>query len=231
VLTLLLSPTEHALQTLLNDSRNIPWSISSKPEDHGCDVLSITRVGVIGFQRKTLADLHSSLLDGRLYKELAQLNASQLLAHKYLIIESTFRQTVTGDYVDAPISKATVRNIINKFHAHNIGYQPTDSPDDTLTCITTTSTYLSSTQVTNISRPKQISDSWGQSSSSSYAVFLLQSFPGIGPTTAKAIYDHFGYAPINWTCTVEDLTSIPGIGRKTAEKLISALSQRHLPNR
>ena len=83
----LLAPTEHDLHGIFQ-SQSIPFKVSSLPELHGCDAVSITAKGLIGYQRKTLPDLQSSLLDGRLYKELGQLQASASISYSFLVIES-----------------------------------------------------------------------------------------------------------------------------------------------
>src|SRR5215472_4646480 len=72
---LLFSPTEHALMALE------PLNVSSIPETHGCDVLTTSPAGFVGYQRKTLPDLSASIIDGRLAKEFGQITSSGLLAH------------------------------------------------------------------------------------------------------------------------------------------------------
>jgi ERCC4-type nuclease len=74
-------------------------------------------------------------------------------------------------------------------------------------------------------RPKgQAKNDWGEVTERSRALFLLQSFPGIGPTLAEAIIEHFGRVPLAWTCTKEELMKVNGIGKKRAEELWSCLS-------
>jgi ERCC4-type nuclease len=222
---LLISPTEHDLQTLLSGTGN-KYRISPLPESHGCDILSITKVGVIGFQRKTLPDLNASLQDGRLYRELSQLSVSATVLHAFLIVESAF--TTTTDnlyYTETNLSTSTLRSLIVKFHVQGIGFIPTRNLDDTLYTVNTVSRYLSSGRAGTISRPKQVTNSWGQTTNEEYGVFLLQSFPGIGPKVARSIYRHFGTVPIRWAVDAAALAQVPGVGRKRAETLLAALSQ------
>jgi ERCC4-type nuclease len=221
---LLVAPTEHAIQTELRLEPNVQWKISSLPEKHGCDLLTLTKVGIIGFQRKTLPDLVASLQDGRLYYELGQLNASGTISYSYLIVESNFSTTIDGHYTEADISVSTLHSVIAKFHTHGTGYLPTSTPRSTVACCLSVSRYIASGKAWVLHRPKQVTDSWGRTSNKSYGIFLLQSFPGIGPKVAEAIYDHFSGVPIAWTITAADLAKVPGVGRKRAESLMASLT-------
>lgn len=53
----------------------------------------------------------------------------------------------------------------------------------------------------------------------SFPVFLLQGFPNIGPTLANSIIEKFGKAPLSWSCTLDELKSVPGLGERRAEAL------------
>jgi ERCC4-type nuclease len=220
---LLISPTEHELQSLLK-GREDKWRVSSLPESHGCDIFSLTKAGVIGFQRKTIPDLLASLQDGRLYKELSQLSVSATVIYSFLIVESAFTTTTDGQYyTQANLSTSTFRSIIAKFHLFGVGFFPSSDPSDTLYTVTTVSRYLSSGRAQTIQRPKQVTNTWGQITNEEYGVFLLQSFPGIGPKVARSIYQHFGGVPIAWSVTADELARVPGIGRVRAERLLAAL--------
>jgi ERCC4-type nuclease len=221
---LLVAPSEHDIQTILKQNPPpVRWKISSLPERHGCDFFYIQSNGILGFQRKTLADLAASLVDGRLHYELGQMESSATVTHSYLIIESDLRRTVDGQLFDAKLSIETVRSVIAKFASRGVGYLPSSDTRDTIRGILGVARYVSSPSFSTTHRPKQLKDAWGTVGSDAYSLFLLQSFPGIGPKQAAAIHSHFGYVPIAWTVTVEQLMSVPGIGRKTAEKLIAAL--------
>ncbi len=218
-----LAPTEKQIRDHLSETE-IPWKTSSLPEQHGCDILIPTKQGIIGYQRKTMLDLVSSVQDGRLYYELNQLNASATIKYAFLCVESRFITTIgTDQYVEAQISVSTLRSIIAKFHHFGVGYLPTSSPSDTVACALSVARYLSSGRVERIQRTKNTSNEWGRTDAKGYGVFLLQSFPGIGPKVAEAIYDHFNGVPIQWAVNAGELAQVPGIGRKKAEALIAAV--------
>lgn len=221
---LLVSPAEHDVQSILRaNPPSCQWSISSLPEKHGCDFFYLNPTGIIGYQRKTLPDLAASLQDGRLHYELDQIESSATVTHAFLIIEDNLSRTVDGDLFSAQISIRTVRSFIAKCAVRQVGYLPSNDPRDTIRCILDVSKYIGSDSASHNHRPKQLKDSWGTVSSDAYSLFLLQSFPGIGPKQALAIYKHFGYVPIAWTVTASDLMNVKGIGKKTAESLIAAL--------
>jgi ERCC4-type nuclease len=220
----LISPTEHKLHGYYR-SHDIPFRVSSLPEKHGMDIVTLGRVGPIGFQRKTLPDLQASLLDGRLYLELAQFVGSDSLPSGFLIIESELRRTVDGELIDSSISLEAVRSIIAKCYSCGVGHFQTTSIADTSRAIDSVSSYLNKPGTSSIRRPKLIeADGWGNINNRSYALFLLQSFPSIGPRNAAAILDHFGRIPFSWSVTEDELTAVPGIGPKTAKALIQALN-------
>ena len=164
--------------------------------------MAITTKGIVGYQRKTLPDLVSSLYDGRLYKELAQLHATGTVAYPFLLLEyDPARRTTDDDPIDANITLSQLRSIIAKFALSNVATLTTFSTLDTLRCVISTSKYIATTKGDIPKRPKQTDNQWGITTSESYGAFLLQSFPAVGPTIAKAIYDAFGGVPLAWTVT------------------------------
>jgi hypothetical protein len=74
-------------------------------------------------------------------------------------------------------------------------------------------------------RPKG-RDEWGKriEAGRDFAIFLLQSFPGIGAGVAGNIYDHFGYLPMTWRVTEKELAEVPGVGKGRAKTLWGALN-------
>lgn len=227
----LLAPTEHELRKYA-DSEDHPhnFKTSSLPEKHGCDVLGITSKGIVGYQRKTLADLVSSLYDGRLYKELSQLHATGTVAYPFLLLEwDSGRRTSDDNPIDANITLSQLRSIISKFALSGVCTLNTYSTLDTLRCIISTSRYISTQRADPPRRPKQTDNEWGVTTSQSYGAYLLQSFPNVGPSVAKAIYTHFSGVPLAWTVSAADLATVPGIGRRRAEALIAALRPVTVP--
>jgi excinuclease ABC subunit C len=64
-----------------------------------------------------------------------------------------------------------------------------------------------------------------QKRSKSMVESALDGVPGLGETRRKAVLRHFGSLKRLRAATVEDVMEVPGIGRRTAEALLSALSE------
>jgi ERCC4-type nuclease len=56
-------------------------------------------------------------------------------------------------------------------------------------------------------------------------LWIMQSWPGIGPATADAILKHFGRIPLKWTCTLSELMSVPRLGKKNAHEMYESLAE------
>ena len=216
-----LSPTEHDLRTLL--APHSPTT-SSLCESNGVDVIITTNRGLVGYQRKTLSDLFASLGDGRLALELGQITTSSILAYAYIILEhDPSRVTTDGQsYLDAPFTVTQLRNLTLKCILNSVPVLSSLNLADTCDVLLSSSGYIASDRAALFSRPKPSTDTWGRRGNREWGIHILQSFPGIGPKTAAAIYDTYGI-PIDWTITQEELRAIPGIGAKRAGVLMKAL--------
>ena len=216
-----LSPTEHGLRQLLPDS-----IISSLCEANGVDVIITTPRGLVGYQRKTLKDLFASLGDGRFAVELGQITTSRLLAYSFLILEyDDSRKTTDGlSYIEAPFTVDQLRTLSLKCILNSVPVLRSNDLADTVHVLLTSSRYIASNREGLLHRPKPATDTWGRRSNRDWGIHVLQSFPGIGPVTAGAIYDAFGI-PFTWSVTQQDLMTIPGVGKTTAVRLLHSLSR------
>jgi ERCC4-type nuclease len=200
------------------------------PEQHGCDVLAISSTARIGFQRKTPSDFLSSLLDGRLQKQIAQIKCSELLTYSALLLEGQFLWTTDNQLLSPSIgtvfTRPSLQSLLIQVQIAGLLYLETDSISHTVTTIPAITKHLSKNSHDSLNRrPKTAAmSSWGLKTSRSWGAFLLQSFDTVGPATAYAIVDHFGSIPLTWTCTEEELTHVPGIGKTTAARLVRSLT-------
>jgi excinuclease ABC subunit C len=64
-----------------------------------------------------------------------------------------------------------------------------------------------------------------QKRSTSMLVSLLDDVPGLGQTRRKALMKQFGSLKRLRAATVEELTAVPGIGRRTAEAVQAAIAE------
>jgi len=61
---------------------------------------------------------------------------------------------------------------------------------------------------------------WGKPGNAEYARHLLMGLPGVGVELADRILKEFGNIPWQWTCTMEDLMRVPGMGKVKAKKIM-----------
>ena len=64
-----------------------------------------------------------------------------------------------------------------------------------------------------------------QKRSVSMLVSLLDDVPGLGETRRKALMKQFGSLKRLRAATVEELMAVPGIGRRTAEAVLTAVAE------
>lgn len=198
----------------------------SKPEKKGVDFLFPAHSLWVGIQRKVFPnDLLSSLSDGRIHSQLAQMSSSNL-AFKVLILEgrgnwtgqsltsslyhyhaSFTRKQLTGILLDL----AFVWDVI-PFYSDSI-YQTAD-------LIAYLYDWFRSDTHNSLNRiPKP--NPW-KIEHPKHNQFL-QGFPGIGSKMAGSILSHFGRFPLSWDYTADELQKIPGIGKKRAQGMVEFL--------
>lgn len=202
--------------------------VSSIPEKHGVDVLMATRLGLVGVQRKEMADFFSSVHDGRLAREYPLM---QTLEIGVLLLEGPKRWSTEGLWLGDPHSRRQwtrdqFRSYIMSVQSKGIWIAETDSLRDTVTWIEGFHKWCSKDGHSSLATRPKPQGAWGKPESRDWNLFLAQSFPGIGVVQAEKLIDHFGgQLPIAWTCTREELAAAPGIGKTRLETLWSALPQ------
>ena len=213
----LVSPTEPPELRRLGTS-------SGTPERYGCDVVwTLSGGSLAGVQRKTLTDLWVSLRDGRLAREVAAMTHG--LECRVLVLEGRLRWTASGSLATgtAALTRDQLRGIVLSAQARGIAVLHTDDVHDTVAAITHVRRWHDKPSHTALDqRPSPTAAphtrAWG--------VHLLQSFPGIGPTVAGRLVDHFGGVPLRWTCRPDELAAVPGVGPKRATALWAALADQ-----
>lgn len=210
------SPTERAPFSHLGES-------SSLPERHGVDFFWVAQGITWGIQRKRFPeDFLSSLSDGRLAKELAQM---QTLDRPMILLEGLGTWTNDGYLLDQKFHASQLYGwMLSCFFERQVPVFQVRTERDAIFFIDRVEAWSLRKSHHSLSRrPKPKGNMWGTKENRDWGIHLLQSFDGIGPTTAEAIYVHFAGIPLAWTTTVSELTQIPGIGKPTAEKLLGSL--------
>lgn len=229
--TVLLSPSEIALAKLFGRDA----IISDLPESKGADVLAYTRSGLLGIQRKQVPhDFIDSFTDGRMARSLSLL--PQSCAFSRVVTEGQFRYWPDGTVDLGMVSaKKRVPSRFTRKHVRGMVFDieivrgvivdSTDDTDDTVDYIRQIVDFLNSGKHTGLFSRPSAKGAWFVPTARDIDLWVLQSFPGIGPSTADAIIKYFdGKIPMRWTCTLEELRQVPGLSKKKAESLWASLS-------
>lgn len=214
--TLYIAPTEPpALKRL--------GKYSPLVEKNGVDIFWGTKTGLVGVQRKELKDLVSSMHDGRLNKEVAQMG--NRLAIKVLLVEGFGKWGVDGTLMDTwtKVTRQQVRAFLWSVRSKGVWVEWTENLNDTIQTVQWMVRYTRKKRHNALVGRPGPGGVWGRASDRDWAIHLLTSFDGVGPETASAIIDHFGQVPLRWTVEEADLLEVSGIGRVRAKKLMEAL--------
>lgn len=190
---------------------------------------------VVGIQRKRFPDdFLASLRDDRIAKELGQM---ETLGAKILILEGIPRWNEAGAerYLHGVRTSFTESQLIGILaslqHLHGVEIYWTDDQAGTIRLVKRLHGWFNNakgkTAETSSLRKRNAppKDDWGKRGSKDWQNWILQSFPGVGPKVARAIRDHFGYLPLTWAVTEDELLEVPGVGKKIAKALISTLDE------
>lgn len=200
--------------------------VSSIPESLGCDFAWTTATGWIGVQRKTVDDLVGSIQDGRLSKEVAQMQQVRVAE---LIVEGRPDWTSDSRMVRYPsMTRAGFNGLLRSVQAGGVIVVHTDAMQATMVELEDFSRWAAKDVHNALIRRPNPAGAWGQPNSREWLLHLMQGFNMIGPGKAAAIVDWFlenrGMLPIGWLVSEDELTEVPGIGEKTARGLVEALS-------
>ncbi len=221
----LVSPTDSELAQALGKDA----IISSLPEEKGADVLVYSKQGLMGIQRKALPhDFISSITDGRMSR-LTSLLAKHC-PFRLLICEGRFRffpdgHLALGGKRTSRFTRAQVRGMLLdiKF-VKRVDYDFTENLEDTARYIKTLAEFMNREKHLGLFVRPSAKGTWQTPTARDIDLWLLQSFPGIGPTTAENIIQACkGKVPLIWSCTFRTLLSARGLGRKRAGELWTQL--------
>lgn len=201
---------------------------SSAPEQYGVDVMWAVTEGLCGVQRKELGDLVSSMQDGRLAKEIAQMQDKLQVAA--VMVEGRGQWGVDGALLKGfgpEVNRQQVRNFLYSIRLKGVWVEFTDDLNDTISAVRGLKRWTEKpTHDSLLKRPGPGGTSdWGKVTRREWAVHLLCGFDGIGVGMAQSIIDHFDGVPLQWEVTKEELMEVPGIGKGRAEKLMKALDK------
>lgn len=204
--------------------RRIGVASNNMTERHGVDVLWGTEWGLVGVQRKELTDLVASMQDGRLRKEVAQMNG--VLTHRMVLVEGFGKWTSDGELVHGytKVSRRQVRGFLWSIRLDGIWVEWTENLNDTIAAIRWFVEWTRKDKHTSLVGRAKPRGNWGKADDRAWQVHLLTSLDGVGPALAERIIDHFGGVPMRWEVGAEELLEVPGIGKGRVEKMMRALT-------
>ncbi len=198
-------------------------TVSTFPEQHGCDMLIATNGAWAGIQRKEVKDLLGSVHDGRLGEQILKMHGVE---HRLLIIEGVLRWTLDGQLAATTwgrgISRANLRKLLWSIRAAGVWIEWSDSLDDTIAVVEAFNEWCRKTTHVSLHQRPAARGSWGTASNRDWQIHFLQGLPGIGVELAGRILDTVGM-PVGWVVEPDELMRVEGLGRKKIERIIGAL--------
>lgn len=203
---MLISPMEHhPLLSCLGTN-------SPECERLGVDFLILSPNGLVGIQRKAVADLVSSLRDGRLQRELRQMVE---LDQAVLLIEGSWKWNRKGVHERTGYSRKEYNGLVLSVQSFGIWVVTTESIEDSAEYLRQMELWFQKLEHESLLRKPK--------AKVPEAIHILSHFDGVSLTRAKAIYDHFGKVPLRWDTTKEEMLKVPHLGKITVEKLWKAI--------
>ncbi|MFO0795743.1 MAG: ERCC4 domain-containing protein [Candidatus Brocadiaceae bacterium] len=162
----------------------------------------------IAVERKTTKDFVLSIIDGRLFSQACRLKRRSEIP--FMVIEGT-NLFQTGYNVDPQAIKGAIVSLSVSWQIPLIFSR---SPQGTAEILTTAGSqdikYYEEIHKRVGRRPKRIQ---------TRKLYVLQGLPGVGPTIAKRMMEHFGSIEKIMNSSEQELAGIEGIGKKKASKI------------
>jgi ERCC4-type nuclease len=159
-------------------------------------------VNNVAIERKTISDFLSSMINKRLTKQLEEL---QQYKNKLLMIEGIEEQEIYGEENERGINPNAIRGFLLSIALkHKIPIIFTKNSEDTAKFIAILARKKETESSLNVSKKTLNKKERLQ--------FILESFPGIGPKTAKKLLSEFKTLKAIMNAQLEDLRKI--IGKK-----------------
>lgn len=203
---------------------------SPLPENVGSDIVFEGHGGLVGVQRKTIEDLIASVRPGpgrepRLGKEILQMTSS--LAYAFLVVEGQPAWDRDGN-LQNQYTQWTTKNhngVLMSVQSQGITVLTSRNALETCELVEHIADWTSKSEHVSslISRGKPQKNGWGKLDDKTMAVHVWSGIPGVGPERAARIYDA-GLRLLRCGVTVEELMTVDGIGKVTAEKICKSLT-------
>ena len=167
--------------------------------------------GVITVERKTAGDFIVSIIDSRLFRQVANLKKN--CDHPVLLIEGNpFR---TG----LKMSRSAIRGaLLNVQTVWNVPVIYSRSIEDSVELM-----QVMASQFKKMAAVMPLRAGYRPRRLNTRQLYVLQGFPGVGPNMAKRLLNHFGSVAAVLGASSEKLKGVKGVGRVTAETIREVL--------
>jgi len=171
----------------------------------------------VAVERKTASDFVASILDRRLFGQTTRMKV--LFPHAVLIIEGDLTQvphSIEREAIRGALAFLIVREGITVL-------QVADSAETAaMLRIMARHAQERMGQPVSLREPRpQIEEL--------YAAYLVEGLPGIGPRRARMLLAHFGSPAAIMCAASEELAQVPGIGKKSAQRIWQAVHAQYRP--
>jgi Fanconi anemia group M protein len=166
---------------------------------------------IVTVERKTADDFTVSIIDGRLFRQVANLKKN--CDHPVLLIEGNpFR-------VGLRMNRSAIRGaLLNVQAVWKVPVVYSRSIEDSVELM-----QILACQFKRMTNVMQLRTGYRPRRLNTRQLYVLQGFPGIGPYLAKRLLNHFGSVAAVLGASPVALKSVRGIGRVTAETIREVL--------
>lgn len=171
----------------------------------------------VAVERKTASDFVASILDRRLFGQTTRMKV--LFPRAMLIIEGDLSQvphSIDIAAIRGALAFLTVREGITVL-------QLTDA-SETAAMLRIMARHAQE----RIGLPVSLREPRPQIEEL-YASYLVEGLPGVGPRRARMLLAHFGSPAAIMCAAAEELSKVPGIGKKSAQRIWQAVNTRYAP--
>lgn len=175
---------------------------------------------VLLFERKTLVDLAASIQDGRLFHQAWSLSMLQAPARGVLILEGT-----ASDWSGIGMRREAVQGALITVSVF-FGVPLLRARDGEESARLMIYTAQQARVMKRGALPRHAKRPRGKRRAQ---LTMLQGLPGVGPSRAERLLDRFGSVEAVLTAAADELASVHGIGKQTAEGIRWLVSEGGTP--
>jgi ERCC4-type nuclease len=174
--------------------------------------------GRLVFERKTLPDFALSVIDGRLFRQMARLAASPLKG--VLILEGKSRDLRQGEIQREALQGALITTSL----VLGIPVLRALTPEETARLMV-----YAGRQVNRMVAGGLPRSGFRPKGKRKQQLHILQSLPGVGPARAGRLLERFGSVQNVLNAGLEDLTAVDGVGAHTARGIRQVIRESQAP--